>query len=162
MLFVYIYIYIYIYIYTHILYTYIYIYIYMHNMYIYIYITHMTYVYTYYDIILCYLMLHYIIQRDIARPRRLRTVRLRHRLNGYLAQRIPRICIASSFRMCLNCEELKGMYPWRTRYPLSQVPIKPVPKHPRTSLCTGEPGLRRPPVARGNLAPRTQATTHTT
>ena len=25
----------------------------------------------------------------------------------------------SSFRMCLNCEVLKGMFPWRTRYPLS-------------------------------------------
>ena len=43
----------------------------------------------------------------------------RHRLNGYLAQRVPSLFLASSFRMCLNCEVLKGMFPWRTRYPLS-------------------------------------------
>ena len=51
----------------------------------------------------------------------------RHRLNGYVAQRVPSLFLASSFRMCLNCEALDGMFPWRTRYPLSQVPIKPVP-----------------------------------
>ena len=44
----------------------------------------------------------------------------RHRLNGYLAQRVPRLFLASSSKMCLNCE-VQG------RYPLSQVPIKPVP-----------------------------------
>ena len=38
----------------------------------------------------------------------------RHRLNGYLAQRIPSLVLASGFRMCLNCEVLKGMFPWRT------------------------------------------------
>ena len=27
--------------------------------------------------------------------------------------------LASSFRMCLKCEALKSMFPWRTRYPLS-------------------------------------------
>ena len=42
----------------------------------------------------------------------------RHRLNGYLAQRVPCIFLASSFRMYF-CEVLKGMFPWRTRYPLS-------------------------------------------
>ena len=34
---------------------------------------------------------------------------LRPRQNGYLAQRVPSICLASSFRMCLHCEVLK---PW--------------------------------------------------
>ena len=28
-------------------------------------------------------------------------------------------CLASSLRTCLDCEVLKGMFPWRTRYPLS-------------------------------------------
>ena len=51
----------------------------------------------------------------------------RHRLDEYLAQRVPSLSLAGSFRMCLNCEVLKGMFHWRTRYPLSQVPIKPVP-----------------------------------
>ena len=45
--------------------------------------------------------------------------KVRHRLNGYLAQRVPSLFLASSFRMCLNCAVLKGMFPWRTRYPLS-------------------------------------------
>ena len=31
-----------------------------------------------------------------------------------------RICLASSFRMCLNREVLKGRLPRRTRYPLSR------------------------------------------
>ena len=44
---------------------------------------------------------------------------IRHRLNGYLAQRVPSLFPAISFRMCLNCEVGKGMFPWRTRYPLS-------------------------------------------
>ena len=35
----------------------------------------------------------------------------RHRLNGYLAQRVPSLFLASSFRMCLNCEVLKGVFP---------------------------------------------------
>ena len=43
----------------------------------------------------------------------------RHRLNEYLAQRVPSRFLASSFTMCLNCGVLKGMFPWRTRYPLS-------------------------------------------
>ena len=41
------------------------------------------------------------------------------RLNGYLAQWVPTFVIAGSFRMCLNCEVLKGMFAWRTRCPLS-------------------------------------------
>ena len=48
--------------------------------------------------------------------------RHRHRLNGYLdlAQRIPSLSfIASSSRSCLDSAVLKGMFPWRTRYPLS-------------------------------------------
>ena len=43
----------------------------------------------------------------------------RHRLNGYFAQRLPSLFLASSFRNCLSREVLKGMLPWRTRYPLS-------------------------------------------
>ena len=43
----------------------------------------------------------------------------RHRQNGYLAQRVPSLFLASSFRMCLNCEFLKIIFPLRTRYPLS-------------------------------------------
>ena len=45
-----------------------------------------------------------------------------HRLNGYLAQRVPSLSLASSFRMRLKCEVLEvleGAFPWRTRYPLS-------------------------------------------
>ena len=41
----------------------------------------------------------------------------RHRLYAYLAQRVPSLFLASSFRMCLDCEVLKGMFPWRTRHP---------------------------------------------
>ena len=55
-------------------------------------------------------------------------VELWHRLNGYLAQRVPSPFLASSFTTCLICEALKGMFPWRIRYPLSEVPIKPVPR----------------------------------
>ena len=51
-----------------------------------------------------------------------------HRLDGYLAQRVPSFLLASSFRLCLDCDVLKGMFPWRTRYPLSSVPVKPMPK----------------------------------
>ena len=36
--------------------------------------------------------------------------------------------LASSFRNCLNGAVLKGMFPWRTRRPLSQGPIEPVPR----------------------------------
>ena len=42
-----------------------------------------------------------------------------HWLNGYLAQRVPSLFLDSSFSMCLKCEALKGMFPLRTRYPLS-------------------------------------------
>ena len=45
----------------------------------------------------------------------------RHWLNGYLAQRVPSLFLASSFMNCLNCAVLKCMFAWRTR------PIKPVP-----------------------------------
>jgi len=44
---------------------------------------------------------------------------VRHRLNGYLAHWVPSLFLADSFRMCLECEVLKGMFPWRTGYPLS-------------------------------------------
>ena len=43
-----------------------------------------------------------------------------HRLNGYLAQRVPSLfLLASSFRNCLNCAVLKCMFACRIRYPLS-------------------------------------------
>ena len=45
--------------------------------------------------------------------------KIRHWLSGYFAQGVPSLFLASSFRMCLTCEVLKGMFPWRTRYPLS-------------------------------------------
>ena len=44
----------------------------------------------------------------------------RHRLNGYLAQGVPSLFLASSFTTCLNREVLQGMFPWRTRYPVSR------------------------------------------
>ena len=43
-----------------------------------------------------------------------RSVKCRHRLNGYLAQRVPSLFLANSFRTCLDCEVFKGMFPWRT------------------------------------------------
>ena len=46
-------------------------------------------------------------------------LQVRHRLNGYLAQQVPSFLFAGSFGRCLNCEVLKGMFPWRTRYTLS-------------------------------------------
>ena len=51
----------------------------------------------------------------------------RHLLNRYLAQQVPSCLLAGRFSMCLDREVLKGMLPWRTRYPLSEVPIKPAP-----------------------------------
>ena len=67
----------------------------------------------------------------------------RHRPNGYLAQRVPSLFLANSFRMCLNCEVLKGIFPWRTRYPLSWVPIKPVPIFCGPSRPGGRLGFER-------------------
>ena len=42
----------------------------------------------------------------------------RHRLNGYLAQRLPSLFLASSSRNCLNYAVLRWMFSWRARYPL--------------------------------------------
>ena len=39
------------------------------------------------------------------------------RVLSYLAQRVPSLSLASSFRLCLNRDALKGMLPWRTGYP---------------------------------------------
>ena len=39
--------------------------------------------------------------------------------NGYLAQRVPSLYLASGSRICLNYAALGCMFPWRTRYPLS-------------------------------------------
>ena len=44
---------------------------------------------------------------------------IRHQLNGFLAQWVPSLFLASSFRKCLNCAVLKCMFPWMSRYPLS-------------------------------------------
>ena len=44
---------------------------------------------------------------------------VRRRLNVYLAQRVPSLILASGFSMCLKCEVLKGMFPWRTRCPFN-------------------------------------------
>ena len=46
---------------------------------------------------------------------------VRHRLNGYVAQRVPCLFLASSFKLrnCLDSAVLKCMFAWRTRYPLS-------------------------------------------
>ena len=46
-------------------------------------------------------------------------ITIRHCRNGYLAQRVTSLVVASSCSMCLNCEVVKGLFPWRTRYPLS-------------------------------------------
>ena len=43
----------------------------------------------------------------------------RHRLNGSLAQRVPSLSLSSSSRIVLDHAVLKGMFPWRTRYPWS-------------------------------------------
>ena len=37
----------------------------------------------------------------------------------YFAPQVPDPFLASSFTMCLNCEVLKGVFPLRTRYPVS-------------------------------------------
>ena len=44
----------------------------------------------------------------------------RHRLNRYLAQRIPSLFPAGRFRMCLDREVLTSRFPWRTRCTLSR------------------------------------------
>ena len=113
-----IYIYIYIYIYTHTyIHTYIHIYIYTF-VYIHIYI----YIYTFVCVHTC----RQRPRRDAASARSpqlefhaLINRSSRRRLNGYLAQRVPSLFLASSFRKCLNLAVLKRMFPWRTRYPLS-------------------------------------------
>ena len=100
---------------------YIYIYIYV---YIYIYYT------TYYNIaynnnIIMILMPGIWVTGDHRQPDVLLPIpslgfqAVRHRLNGFLAHRVPSLFLDSIFRMCLSCEVLKGMLPWRTRYPLS-------------------------------------------
>ena len=42
----------------------------------------------------------------------------RHRLNGYLAQRVSSLSLASSLRNHFSCAVLKCIFPWRARYPL--------------------------------------------
>lgn len=43
----------------------------------------------------------------------------RHRLNGYSAQRVPSFVFASSFRICLNCEVLKGYVSLEGQVPIN-------------------------------------------
>ena len=100
------------------------------SLYIYIYIY--TYVYTYMHMcIYIYIYIHAgasPVRPKLAdgaqldrRDRKVRRLALfpRHRLHRYLVQRVPSLFLASSFGMCLHCEVLKGMFPWKTRYPLS-------------------------------------------
>ena len=75
----------------------------------------------------------------------------RHRLSGYSAQRVPGLFLASSFRKCFDCEVLKGMFPWRTRYPLSLVPIKPVPNTRFPGFLAPSIGLKFSDVPNGAL-----------
>ena len=42
-------------------------------------------------------------------PRTRRAPRIGHRLNGYFAQRVPSLFLASSFGMCLMCGVLEGV-----------------------------------------------------
>ena len=50
---------------------------------------------------------------------RLRCVQYRHPLNRHLVRRYLVFLLQA---VCLYCEVLKGMFPWRTRYPVSQDP----------------------------------------
>ena len=52
---------------------------------------------------------------DAPLPAAAGAVFFQHRPNGYFAQRVPSLFLASSLRMCLMCEVLGGMFPWRTR-----------------------------------------------
>ena len=42
----------------------------------------------------------------------------RHWQNGYLAQQVPSLSLASSSGKCLNLAVPKCTFPWRARYPL--------------------------------------------
>ena len=72
------------------------------------------------------------------------TTKYRHQLNGYL-ERVPSLSLASSFTTSLDCEVLKDMFPWRTRYPLSSLPVKPVPKVPPPPVTHARDPLRPRP-----------------
>ena len=61
------------------------------------------------------------------------------------AKRVPSPT-ASSFRNCLGCAVLQGTFPWRTRYPLSWVPIKPVPRPQGPSKGEVPRGVRGAPA----------------
>ena len=54
-----------------------------------------------------------------ARRYAVRADKSRHRPNGCLAQRVPSLFLASSFGKCSNRAVVKGMFPWRSRHPLS-------------------------------------------
>ena len=141
-----------------IVYTYVYkyicihicnIYIYIH-VYIYIYISLSLDMYMYiYIYIYMYMYIHTYLEREREREN---MIFVRRRLNGYLAQRVPSLYLASSSRTCLSCEALEGMLPWRTGYPLSQVPIEPVP----TGCWAARRCLR--PTATSSPSPRSGRT----
>ena len=42
----------------------------------------------------------------------------RHRLDGYSGHRVSSLFLAGRSRNCLKHAVLKGVFPWRTRYPL--------------------------------------------
>ena len=70
-------------------------------------------------------------------------------LNGDLAQRVRSLFLASSFRMCLNCAVLKGMFPWRTRYPFSRQRSAAVVRDRHAEVCLAEVCL---PLAKVSLS----------
>ena len=58
--------------------------------------------------------------------------------NGYLAHRVPNFFLASSFRMCSNTKVLQGMFPWRSRYPLSRRRMRRAPPTPASKARPAE------------------------
>ena len=123
----------YIYIYIYITYVHIYIYIYIYNMFVYIYIYMIVYIYIYMCIYIyifaCVCIYIYIYIYEHGGRGRVRLILSRtsgrHRPNEHLAQQVPSISLAGSCRSCLDREVLKGMFPWRTKHPLSYV--HPIP-----------------------------------
>ena len=118
---------------THI-YIYMYIYIYIHTyIHTYIHANIHTYTHTY-----VHIYTHYAgvpLRNPLGAGR---TGTCRHRLNGFLAQLAPRsLLVLEAVLRCVEISEvLKGMLPWRTRYPLSKAPVQPV-----TNLEQRVPGL---------------------
>ena len=138
------YVYIYIYIYTHTTFIhkqiYIYIYIYIHTLHLYITNIYI-YIYIYVSIVVSSICYSRFSPRSRSSGPRFKSEGGRDCLLGGLAERFrsrrvfagwtgtspngyPDLLLASSFRMCLDCEVLRGMFPWRTRYPLSRCRLR--------------------------------------